>query len=484
MAVEALGSASSVKIQIFGTDLSEPIVAKARGGAYPEAISKSVSPARLRRFFSRTPSGNYVINRTIRDMCTFARQNVCEDPPFSHLDLISCRNVLIYLGPRLQKKCMPIFHYALNPEGYLMLGTSESVGSAVDLFALRDNKHKIYIKKTSALRPALNFKSRPPAELAVNIPTMASSERDPGSDLQRHVDRVILTRFAPDGVVIDDHMQILQFRGASGRYLEHPAGAASLGLFEMVRPQLALDVRAAVHRAQKEAGTVRRENIKFMRDGQPLLVHIEVMPFRISPRDPQLYLLTFSETADTEAEPEAKKKSRGVRGINKDQIERLNSQLRSNSESLQAIVEEREAANEELKSANEEIQSSNEELQSTNEELETAKEELQSANEELITVNEELANRNGELAVLNNDLVNILSSISIPIVIVDNNLLVRRITTPGERIFNLIPTDVGRPLSNIKPNIDIPNLDSMIREVIKTLSTRECEVTDADGHPQ
>jgi two-component system, chemotaxis family, CheB/CheR fusion protein len=249
---------------------------------------------------------------------------------------------------------------------------------------------------------------------------------------------------------------------------------------------LVVDLRTAVHRAIREDAPIRRENVPLKYDGQSVLVGLEVLPFREEKASQRLFLITFSHTrvstpdveelAKPAGKDESKRHARNLHG----EIVQLRNELNSTKESLQAIIEEREAANEELKSANEEIQSSNEELQSTNEELETAKEELQSANEELTTVNEELANRNSELATLNNDLNNLLTSINIPIIIVDNKLRVRRVTAPGERIFNLIPSDVGRPLSNIKPNLDVPDLVPLIQEVIQSLTTREREVRDSE----
>jgi two-component system, chemotaxis family, CheB/CheR fusion protein len=490
VAMETLGHhADGIRVQVFGTDLSEQIVAKARSGIYPESIAKSVSSTRLRRFFHRTANGTYQISRTIRDICTFARQNVCEDPPFSHIDLITCRNVLIYLGPQLQKKCIPIFHYALNPDGYLMLGTSESVGGFADLFALVDKKHKIYLKKFAGVRPPLGFHAPDggPLQTEASIIGSMNSEPEPGLELHKHVDRLILARYSPNAVVIDESLQVLQFRGATSRYLEHAPGSASLNLLQMARPPLIVDLRTAIHRALKENAAVRRADIFLKYDGEAVLVNLEVIPFRAEGREQRLLLITFDHVKAQRPEHEGdghslskgrSKSNSHNRGL---EVQRLRDELNSTKESLQAIIEEREAANEELKSANEEIQSSNEELQSTNEELETAKEELQSANEELTTVNEELANRNSELATVNNDLNNLLTSINIPIIIVDNGLRVRRVTAPGEKIFNLIATDVGRPLSNIKPNLDIPDLAALIREVIETLSAREREVRDSDN---
>ena len=346
---------------------------------------------------------------------------------------------------------------------------------------LVDKKHKIYAKKTTALRPALDLRPTEMVNLPSELPNMPPTppEREPGSDLQKQVDRLILARYSPNAVVIDEEMQVLQFRGATSRFLEHASGTASLNLLQMARPALMVDLRTAIHRALKENAATRRENIFLKYNGEALLVDIEVIPFQPEAMQERLFLVTFDCTKAQQPVEEgdgsklAKQTGTKRLGNLAPEMERLRNELNSTKESLQAIIEEREAANEE-------IQSSNEEFQSTNEELETAKEELQSANEELTTVNEELGNRNSELAIVNNDLNNLLTSINIPIIIVDSELCVRRVTAPGEKIFNLIPSDVGRPLSNIKPNLDIPDLVPLIHKVIETLSVREREVRDSE----
>ena len=262
---------NNIRVRIFGTDVSEKIVAKARGGIYPESIAKGVTSARLRRFFARTANGDYQISRSIRDMCTFARQNVCQAPAFFPYRSRYVSQRSIYLGPQLQRKCIPVFHYALNPDGYLMLGTSESVGGYADLFALVDKKHKIYVKKATALRPALDLRPTEmvslPAELP-NTPPMPP-EREPGSDLQKQVDRLILARYSPNAVVIDEGMQVLQFRGATSRFLEHAPRTASLNLLQMARPALIVDLRTAIHRALKENAATRRDTSLVQRRGAP-----------------------------------------------------------------------------------------------------------------------------------------------------------------------------------------------------------------------
>jgi two-component system, chemotaxis family, CheB/CheR fusion protein len=480
-------ASKSLKLHLFGTDLSEQAINKARIGVFPGTIVRDVSPERLRRFFAKS-NGGYQISRDIREICTFARQNLCEDPPFSRLDLISCRNVLIYLGPEMQKKCMPVFHYALNSGGYLMLGMSETVGTAVDLFTLMDKKNKIYIKKHVSIPTSPGFTSKPVAPARVSESAKPAAFRNEASegpfDLQTEADRIILSRYAPSGVIIDTQMRVHEFRGRTGRFLEHSPGTATLNLLQMVHSGLVVDLRTAIHKALKNGSPVRKDGILLKTNGSPHEVAMEVVPFHI-PRSSETWILVlFEEEAFHEPKHGVREKKHTSKAGNDPrdkEIAHLRSELDANKESLQAIIEEQEATNEELKSANEEIESSNEELQSTNEELETAKEELQSTNEELITLNEELSNRNLEMAQMNNDLTNLLSSTSIPIIMVDNSLAVRRATPLAEKLFNLIPTDIGRRLSDLKANLHIENLDEMIREVIETLSTREQKVQDTQG---
>jgi len=480
----------NVKLQIFGTDLSEVAITKARTGIFSSSIAKDVSPERLRRFFSRLSGGSYQISRMIRDMCTFARQNICEDPPFSRLDLISCRNVLIYLGPELQRKCMPIFHYALNPGGYLLLGTSETVGTAADLFTLVDKKHKMYCRKATTPIPNLEFTSKGAASIKPELiwrETPARSESEPGLNIQKQADRILLAQYSPAGVIVDRHLRVHEFRGNTGRYLEHASGSASLNLLQMVRPSLIADLRTTIHKACKNRASARKDGAVFRFNGTPQEVNLQVIPLTVPPSSEIWLLILFDEsnpsagTEPKETRPAARRTGRTGAVRHDPGVVRLRAELDATKESLQAIIEEQEATNEELKSANEEIESSNEELQSTNEELETAKEELQSTNEELTTLNEELSNRNLEMAQINNDLTNLLSSISIPIAMVDNTLAVRRATPMAEKLFNLLPSDIGRRLSDFRANLSIDNLDNLIREVIDTLTTRESKVQDNQG---
>lgn len=470
-------------VQIFATDISDAGIEKAREGIYPESIMQDVSPERLRRFFTKV-DGHYQVHKSIRDMCIFARQNVIMDPPFSNLDLISCRNVLIYLGPVLQQKIIPVFHYALRPTGFLLLGNSETIGSSTELFALFNKKHKIYTKKPTFFRPAFDIPNK-------NIHAETKQKGAPESlpmpevkipDLQQQADKILLRDFSPGAVVINAQMDVLHFRGRTGDYLEHAPGAASLNLLKMARENLVIDLRAAVTKAIKTNAPVQQKGIQLRRTGHTREVSIDVIPFRLTPSSERFFLVLFKDGAESEEKHhEHSAPSRAKPAQEKRVVARLKQELVATKESLQAIIEEQEATNEELKSANEEIQSSNEELQSTNEELETAKEELQSTNEELTTLNEELQNRNTELSAVNNDLTNLLSSVNVAILMLGNDLIIRRFTPMAERLFNLIPSDVGRRLSDMNRSVLVPDLDSAIQDVIDNLVSIEREVQDREG---
>jgi two-component system CheB/CheR fusion protein len=470
-------------VQIFATDISETGIERARQGIYSEIITQDVSPERLRRFFIKA-DGRYQIHKSIRDMCVFARQNVLVDPPFSNMDLISCRNMMIYLGSVLQQKIIPMFHYALRPNGFLLLGGSETIGGATELFNLVDKKHKIYSKKPAVVRPIFEI-ARPSRATGKEIRSLEESPpaelRVP--DLQQQADKILLRDFSPAAVVINSQMEVLHFRGKTGQYLEHAPGAASLHLLKMARESMVIDLRAAVARAIKQNIQVHQQGIHLRHNGHSREITIEVIPFRPAPTSDSFFLVLFKETPAWES-PE-KQDQIGLPaskpGLEKQSVARLRQELIATKDSLQSIIEEQEATNEELKSANEEIQSSNEELQSTNEELETAKEELQSTNEELTTLNEELQTRNQELSNVNNDLTNLLGSVNIAILMLGNDLVIRRFTPMAERLFNLIPSDMGRRLSDMNRTLLIPDLELRIKEVIENLSTLEREVQDREG---
>ena len=476
--LEELGDAGGRKVQIFGTDILEQAVEKGRAGIYPESSLAGLSAARLQRFFVKVNSG-YQVAKFVRERCVFARHDLTKDPPFSKLDLIACRNVLIYLGAELQKRVMEVFHYALKPNGTLFLGKSESIGGHGDLFTLRDRKQKIYSHREILGRhlPAV----RSMEDAGTQATRQGHDKTHTKFDQRKEIDGLIVARYSPPVVVVDSDFQIIEARGDTSAYLSLPSGQANLHLLRMARPEFVLDLRTCIHRAKKLGVAVRKQGISFEQDGHKDTVSLEVVPMPGRQAAKPDFLVVF-EAGPHQAVAEEGRGSRHEKKRSKvDGNTRLKQELASTRQYLRSVVEDQEAANEEMKAANEEVLSSNEELQSTNEELETAKEELQSTNEELTTLNEELQNRNAELDHLTNDLSNLLVGVEIPILIVGGDRRIRRFTPAAEKVFNLISSDVGRPIGNIKPNFDLPDFERWISEVITKLHTVEKEVQDNQG---
>jgi len=473
--------AELVPIQFFGTDVSKTSVEQARAGVYSEAAVSDLSPECLRRFFSKI-DGGYQIGKAIRERCVFARQDITRDPPLSRLDLIVCRNTLIYLGQAIQRRVIALMHYALKPNGFLMLGRAETTGASGDLFSLFDKRSKIYRKKAEAAPPDFDFRPAPfePAVLASPSPEerLLGQQRSRAGDLQSEANRILLERYAPAGVVVDSAFRIVNVRGATGAFLELPSGEASLDLLKMLRPGLLLPVRSALHEARQSRVPVRKEGVRGV-DQHALLIDIEVVPLG-SPENPH-FLLSFERTPDAELKSAPAAVEEQTSSVVDEAIVQLRRELSATREQLNANIHDLAAANEELQSANEEILSSNEELQSTNEELDTAKEELQSTNEELSTLNEELHGRNEELSLANSDLANLLASVQIPIVMIARDLTIRRFTPAAQRLLNLIPSDVGRPIRHIKPNLGLLDLQKPAADVIETMLAYEREVEGDDG---
>jgi len=468
-------------IQMFATDLSAAAVTRARAGTFPVSIEGEVSPERLRRFFVKT-DGRYQVSKTMREMCVFAQQDLTRDPPFSKLDLISCSNVLIYLGAALQERVIPVLHYALKPTGFLKLGPSESVGRFTNLFSAVDKKHKIYARKQGP-SAHLGFGLTTADRIAAPASTQQKEVGWSVAAIEKEADRLILGRYAPAGVVVNADMEIVQFRGKTGPYLEAAPGAASLDLFKMVRDGLSSALRHAVHRVAKGGGPVKTEGLRVKANGVTREVSLEVIP--IGPaegvRDRHHLILFFEERARGVPPAPARERAPRPKATGERRVAQLAQELATARQHLQAISEEHEAAMEELRAATEEAQSSNEELQSTNEELETSKEELQATNEELTTVNDELNNRNLELGQLSNDLSNLLTSTHVPIIMVGADLRVRRMTPITERILNVAPGDIGRPIGDLRLSVEVPDLESLLREAIETLTLQEREVEARDG---
>ncbi len=469
------------QIQIFGTDASEHNVQKARAGFYPATIAEEVSPERLHRYFTRSEKG-YLVAKRLRDLCIFARHNLCQDPPFSRMDLISSRNVLIYFGAELQRQVIPTFHYALRPDGFLLLGTSETIREFNNLFTLLERKHKIY-SRTGESVPRVGTEFVPRLLVhKVPAPVLPPVEVWGDTELQRTADRIVIARYAPPGVIINERQEILQSRGNVSPYLEMRPGAATLQLPRLTRENIAPQVGVAVRKAIDEDIPVQVQDLQVIDGDVTREVTLEVLPIRSVSNRSKCYLVIFAPSPGQSD----KNVQKSLPVLSEDERERLIVQLRHDVSStklfLQSLMEERDARTQELLSANEEIQSSNEELQSTNEELETTKEELQSSNEELHTVNDELQNRNQILVQASNDLVNLLNSVNLPVLMLTNDLNIRHFTPPTQHLMNLRPSDVGRPFSEIRLNLSIDDLTPLFHGVLETLTAQEAEVQDREGH--
>ncbi|MBA3773701.1 MAG: response regulator [Ramlibacter sp.] len=467
-------------IQVFATDLSDSVALhKARAGLYPESITAEVSPGRLSRFFQKE-DGHYRISKTLREIVVFAKQNVAADPPFSRLDLISCRNLLIYLSPALQKRVIPTFHYALNPGGFLLLGAAETIGAHIDLFDAVDPPQRIYARKSAAARSYPHFRSDDNQARLAGRDHGGSPARPQAADWQREADRVAAGQYVPPGVLINHDFDILQFRGETGPFLTPPAGDPSHNLLKMAREGLFLVLRSAVHECQQTGAAVRHPDVRVRGEGVDREIELHVMPVKLPHTGERCYLILFEERMRRVTPPAAPP---GEPALPADaaELHHVRQELASTREYLQSVIEQQDTASEELKSSSEELLSSNEELQSTNEELETAKEELQSINEELTTVNEQLQSRNGELARLNDDMTNLIGSSGVPTLVLGVDLRIRRFTPAAARLLQLVAADVGRPLGNVKHGIELPDLEAISAGVIASVEMTEREVRGPDG---
>ncbi len=473
--------------QIFATDISEAAIAKARAGFYTESQIEGVSPERLNRFFLPLSNGGYQISSAIRRLCIFARHNLGSDPPFSNLDLVSCRNVLIYLSNTLQERISHLFHHSLNSNGFLMLGASESVQSASDLFRSIHESAKIYARKPTLTRPLFSF--TPSAYPVVGgegqervIETITNN-----FDLVREVDQLIAARYAPVSVIVNDQMQILHLRGDTDPYLKLPTGTTDLNLLLMAREGLKLPLRTAIYQAQTQNIAVRQEQVSIEPSESSARFNLEVIPFQPTTAFAANFLVVFEAVLPpvspaTSAEPQTPEdREREILQLRQALAAATQRELSAQAH-LQAVIQEHSYLNQSLRVANEEILSSNEELRSTNEELQTAKEEIQATNEELSTTNDELRSRNRQQNRDNSDLNNFVDSISVPILMLNNELQIRRLTPTAQRLFNYIPSDVGRRFSDLRSDFEVADLKSMALEVLETLNTKEQEIQTQAGH--
>ena len=464
-------------IQIFATDLGHPAaLEQARAGLYPANIEAEVSPDRLQRFFTKEEHG-YRIQKSVRDLCVFARQNVTADPPFSRVDLLTCRNVLIYMSAGLQERLLPVFHFALNPGGFLVLGVAETIGAFTDIFEVVAQQHKIYRRKDAAGRLSPTFMTDD--WLTGVTSTRAGSVNHPPADFQREADRLVQSRYAPPSVLINNEFEIQQFRGRTSTFLEAPGGSPTTNILRMAREGLFMDLRSALTEAKATNMPVVREHLRVVQGGDEVEFTLRVLPVTVPHAADCCFLVVF-ESADWPAWPPGAPVQQESGSIGRDSAW-LRQELASTKQYLQSIVDQQDAATQELRAAHEEVLSSNEELQSTNEELETTKEELQSANEELTTVNEQSLSRNRELDALTDDLSNFITSADLPMVTVGRDLRIRRLTPAAQRAFNLLPSDVGRSLEHIKFALSVEHVGDIIEHVIASAQPFERDVADREG---
>jgi two-component system CheB/CheR fusion protein len=487
-------------VQVFATDIDSRAIATARAGLYPASIVADISPERLARFFTAEADGSaYRVHKRIRDLLVFSEQDLIKDPPFSKLDMLSCRNLLIYLGAELQKKLVPMFHYALKPGGHLFLGTSEGVGEFVDLFGVLDRKSKLYQRKVDLhgmRRAALGRYLPPMMAMDVTKPHGTVKIVSPvKQSLRELTEQALLQQLAPTSVLVNHLGDILYLHGRTGMYLEPAPGEAGVNnILKMAREGLHRDLSVALHQAAITRQIVHCPGLRVKTNGHFTLTNLSICPVPVSgveASESHFYLVMLEE-APNPGVPAAKEYLLSGAPANPDapqpatedqaSIAALQLELRAKEEYLQTTHEELETSNEELKSSNEEMQSVNEELQSSNEELETSKEELQSVNEELSTVNAELQTKVADLSRANNDMNNLLAGTGIGTVFVDHQLHILRFTPAASQIINLILSDIGRPVGHIVSNlIGYNHLVADVQLVLKTLIPKEVDVQTTDG---
>jgi two-component system CheB/CheR fusion protein len=461
----------NLTLQIFATDIDNDAIEKARKGIFLSNISADVSPERISRFFT-IDGDTYRINNQIREMVVFAPQNVIKDPPFTKLDILTCRNMLIYMEPELQKKLMVLFNYSLNPGGIMLLGTAETLGNNKDGFTELDNKLKIYKRTSKGLSPELidfpsSFYHKKP--LSTNLTTPRVIE-----NIQTIADNIILQRFAPASVLVNDKGDIIYITGRTGKYLEPVAGKANWNIYAMAREGLRHELPAAFRKALQSFDPVILHKIKVGTNGGTQFVDVTLQRIETPEAVRGMIMVVFNDVAPV-IEHKVGKRISTIRQ------KELELELQRNHEELQSVREEMQTSQEELKSTNEELQSTNEELQSTNEELTTSKEEMQSLNEELQTVNIELQSKVNDFVQANNDMKNLLNSTEIATLFVDKELNIRRFTDPITNIFKLRSTDIGRPFTDLVTDLQYPNIDNHARQVLKNLTSIETATTTDSG---
>ncbi len=469
----------SREFQVFGTDIDTRAIEKARAAVYVQNIVSDVSPERIKRFFSKEDN-HFRLKSDIRERVIFAEQNILADPPFSKLDLLICRNLLIYLKPEAQNKLIPLFHYALKEEGFLFLGSSESVGRYLDLFEPVNKQFNIYRKKNHLVHPVVEFPTGKRFERDFQEPGTEVPPERPGLNRNRAVEKVLMQEHTPACVLVNQRGEILYYHGHTGKYLEPAPGQPSLQIGDMAREGLRFPILAALRRVNQDQREIREKNVRVKTNHEYQQINLVVKGFDGPPLQ-GCRLVIFEELPEP---PQPDLEPEGRRAGEKDgQLAlELENELMRLRQDYRSAMEELQASNEELQSSNEELNSSNEELQSTNEELESSREELQSLNEELSTVNSELISKMGELRETYRAVDSVLNNTRIAIVFLDNNLHLRRFTPEATHVLNLIDSDVGRPLGHITHNLEYDDLAKNAHQVLKTLSGVDEEVRSKDGH--
>ncbi len=464
-------------LQVFATDLDNDAIETARKGLFPKNIEADVSPKRLSRFFSKTEDG-YRVNTEIRETVVFAQHNIIMHPPFTNIDIISCRNLLIYLDPELQKKLLGLFYYSLNKEGTLVLGSSETLGVQGHLFTPENSSLKIYNRGNSNLNPELfDF----PSSFSRSKMTVNENKTPdkPIANIQTHVDQLMLHQFSPAGVLVNENGDILYISGRTGKYLEPAVGKANLNIFAMLRPGFQNDFAIAFRRVvmKKEAEVLH--NVKIGTNGSTITLNVTIQWLNKPEALFGKILIIFTDVAKpSENSTHSKIGKKTDTSVREKELEE---ELQHTREEVQNILEEMQTSQEELKSTNEELQSTNEELQSTNEELTTSKEEMQSLNEELQTVNAELQSKVDDYSRVNNDMKNLLNSTDIATLFLDKELNIRRYTNQATKIFKLIKSDIGRPFTDQVSQLTYPKLAEDALEVLRTLIFIEKQIPTKDG---
>jgi two-component system CheB/CheR fusion protein len=465
------------KVKIFATDIDEAAMKIARSARFPANSVKEIAPERLERFFLHE-AGSYRLAKDVRDMCIFSSHSVIRDPPFSRLDLISCRNLLIYLKPGLQRQIIPLFHYALRRGGYLFLGLSENIAQYNDLFRSLDRKNRLFQRRDLVSRPRITLRQfLPHARQDTATSEASQSALLHGSNLMLRGANTIAEQFTPAYVIVNGSGEAIYFSAGTGKYLQAAAGPPTRDIVAMARPGLRADLRAALHRARQSGRQVMRDRVAVQTDGGVEMISLAIEP--ISEGSETAYGVVFIDRGPVRTQNESG--SAAHLAAEDSTVEQIEAELQETKERLQSTIEERETANEEFRASNEELLSVNEELQSTNEELETSKEEHQSANEELQTINNEFTIKIDELDRANSDLTNLFESTLIATIFLDRNLVIRSFTPAVTKLFNLIPGDRGRPLSDIVGRIVYPEIDKDLRAVFGGGELIERSVSLGDG---